>query len=41
MLIQIPESEKFAENFLGGHGQKWLWRLRSHFSKIGSISRMN
>ena len=35
MLIQI------REKFWGGYAQKWVWLLRSHDSKIGSISRIN
>ena len=32
---------KFVENFLIGHGQKWMWAIWSLDSKFGCYSRMN
>ena len=41
MFIKIHENQKFIENVLDGHGQKWVWPVLSHGCKIGFISRMN
>ena len=32
---------KHIENFLGRHGQKWVWPVWSQYSKIGCVSRIN
>ena len=32
---------KIDKNFSGGHGQKWVWPVRSWDSKINCISKMN
>ena len=41
MLVQIQESWKFIQPFLGGLCQKWQWLFSSWDLKICGISRVN
>ena len=41
MLVQIRGNQNLFEKYFCGHGQKWVWPLCSHDSKIDCISRSN
>ena len=41
MLVQIQESKKLFQWFVGGQGQKWVWPLSSWDLKICFILRMS
>ena len=35
----VHRNQRLIEKYSGGHGQEWLWPLRSQGSKISCISR--